>query len=81
MGWSRAGAASDDRRTNALALTAAGRGALTRARRAAGEHADELLAALDADEREQLTRLLRRVAAAHDLGTAGPARPALPAGE
>jgi DNA-binding MarR family transcriptional regulator len=52
----------DDRRTHALALTEEGKKTLAEALRIAGKHQDELCAALDAKEREQLASLLERIA-------------------
>jgi DNA-binding MarR family transcriptional regulator len=51
-----------DRRTYSLVLTTEGRDLLERIGRVAREHQESLLAALSAEEREQLTVLLRRVA-------------------
>lgn len=50
----------DDRRRHIVALTAAGRQALERAERAQESIEDEVLAALDADERAALRALLSR---------------------
>ena len=60
-GWSSAGTG---RATGAYALhlTDAGREALKQIVRVAGEHQDDLCAALDATEREQLAGYLRRIA-------------------
>ena len=58
---------SDDRRANMVSLTVEGRRVLAQAREIANEHADDLLGSLDADERQQLTQLLHRIADAHDL--------------
>jgi DNA-binding MarR family transcriptional regulator len=52
----------DDRRTHALALTEEGKKALAEAFRIAAKHQDELCAALDAKEREQLATLLDKIA-------------------
>jgi DNA-binding MarR family transcriptional regulator len=52
----------DDRRTHALALTEEGKKALAEAFRIAAKHQDELCAALDAKEREQLATLLEKIA-------------------
>ena len=52
----------DDRRTHALALTDEGKKALSAALRIGAKHQDELCAALDDGEREQLTRLLEKIA-------------------
>jgi len=51
-----------DRRTYALHLTATGRRTLEDVGRAARAHNDELCRALTAEEREQLTALLARIA-------------------
>jgi DNA-binding MarR family transcriptional regulator len=52
----------DDRRTYALHLTERGAAALSDIGRIAREHNNALCAALDEQEREQLARLLRRIA-------------------
>lgn len=52
-----------DRRTNGLALTAAGRRFLVALRRQVGEHEDRIAARLTPNEREQLLDLLARLAA------------------
>jgi DNA-binding MarR family transcriptional regulator len=52
----------DDRRKHAVHLTAKGKRTLGRARDVAVKFADDLLAPLDADERETLRRLLRKLA-------------------
>jgi DNA-binding MarR family transcriptional regulator len=52
----------DDRRTHALALTEEGKKALAEAFRIAAKHQDELCAALDAKEREQLAAMLEKIA-------------------
>jgi DNA-binding MarR family transcriptional regulator len=51
-----------DRRKHAIHLTRKGRGTLERARKAAAEMVEELLAPLNAGERETLRRLLRKLA-------------------
>ena len=51
-----------DRRSYALHLTKAGREALEQIVRVAGQHQDDLCAALDESEREQLVGYLRRIA-------------------
>lgn len=56
-----------DRRLHALHLTEAGRTTTARLRQVAETHEAEVLAPLDADEREQLGRLLSRLADAHGL--------------
>ena len=56
-----------DRRTHALHLTEAGRRALGRIEQVSGEHQAAICAALDADERAQLARLLGRIAAEQGL--------------
>jgi DNA-binding MarR family transcriptional regulator len=52
----------DDRRTYALALTAKGETTLGEIGRIARDHNDALCAALDKKEREELARLLQRIA-------------------
>jgi DNA-binding MarR family transcriptional regulator len=52
----------DDRRTHALALTEEGKKMLAEAMRISTKHQDELCAALDAKEREQLTHALEKIA-------------------
>ncbi len=65
-----------DRRAYELSLTPKGRAALAEARTAAEAHGDNLLSALDADEREELTRLLRKVADANGVDASSlPGRP------
>jgi DNA-binding MarR family transcriptional regulator len=56
----------EDRRKHAVHLTAKGTRTLGRARRVAAEHADDLLTPLDADERETLRLLLRKLAGVED---------------
>ncbi|HWE39460.1 MAG TPA: MarR family transcriptional regulator [Isosphaeraceae bacterium] len=56
-----------DRRSHALYLTEAGRGALEQLARVAREHEDVLCAALDPSERAQLAALLARIAAEQGL--------------
>ena len=51
-----------DRRKHAVHLTAKGKRTLTKARQLALDYADELLAPLDAEERETLRLLLRKLA-------------------
>jgi DNA-binding MarR family transcriptional regulator len=51
-----------DRRKHAVHLTAKGKRTLERARRIATSFADDLLEPLDADERETLRLLLRKLA-------------------
>jgi DNA-binding MarR family transcriptional regulator len=51
-----------DRRSYALHLTDAGREALKQIARVARQHQDDLCAALDESEREQLAKYLRRIA-------------------
>ena len=55
-----------DRRKHAVHLTAKGKRKLARARELATDFADELLAPLDAEERETLRLLLRRLARVED---------------
>lgn len=57
----------EDRRNYALHLTAAGRRALRRIGTVAREHEAAITAPLTSDEREQLARLLEKLAAAHGL--------------
>ena len=52
----------DDRRKHAVHLTAKGKRTLRRAQEVAAGYVDELLAPLDASERETLRRLLRKLA-------------------
>lgn len=52
----------DDRRTHALVLTDEGKKALSAALRIGTKHQDALCAALSDDEREQLGRLLEKIA-------------------
>jgi DNA-binding MarR family transcriptional regulator len=52
----------DDRRSHALQLTEDGRTRLAEIMRLASKHEDELCAALDGKEREQLAQLLGRIA-------------------
>jgi DNA-binding MarR family transcriptional regulator len=56
-----------DRRSYALYLTEAGRGALEQIRRVGLDHQDALCAALDESERAQLAGLLARIAAEQGL--------------
>lgn len=56
-----------DRRAYALVLTDAGRRVLEQVAALADEHERQLCAALDAEERETLLRLLRRIAAQQGL--------------
>jgi DNA-binding MarR family transcriptional regulator len=60
-----------DRRAHALHVTDAGRETLQRGRRLARQAQDELLAPLDAQEREQLRAILLRLAEA-EAGSAHP---------
>lgn len=53
---------ASDRRKHAVHLTAKGKRTLERAREMAARYAEELLAPLDADERETLRCLLRKLA-------------------
>jgi DNA-binding MarR family transcriptional regulator len=52
----------EDRRTHALALTEDGKKALAEALRISAKHQDELCAALDPKEREQLAAMLEKIA-------------------
>lgn len=56
----------EDRRRRVVELTARGRRTLARAREIADAAVDDVLAPLDADERETLRRLLRKAAGAED---------------
>lgn len=56
-----------DRRAHALRLTAAGRARLNDLRRISRQHQDDLCAALDSAERDQLRDLLARIAAQQGL--------------
>jgi DNA-binding MarR family transcriptional regulator len=56
-----------DRRSYSLHLTDAGREALKQVAHVARQHQDDLCAALDASEREQLAGFLRRIAAQQGL--------------
>lgn len=56
-----------DRRLHAVHLGPAGETLMAQIRTVAREHDDAVLAALDADERAQLRRLLGKLAAAHGL--------------
>jgi DNA-binding MarR family transcriptional regulator len=62
-----------DRRRNAVRLTAAGRKALETIGRSAAEHENELCAPLSSRERDQLKRLLRKIA--DDQGLAAGVHP------
>lgn len=53
----------EDRRTNGLWLTRAGRGLLVRAKRAIAAHEERVASRLSAAERTQLLQLLARIAA------------------
>lgn len=64
-----------DRRSYALHLTERGRAMLADVGRVAREHGERLLAALSAEERQQLGRLLERIAA--DQGLAPSVHPGL----
>jgi DNA-binding MarR family transcriptional regulator len=57
-----------DRRVRALYLTAAGRKALARGRKIAGQHQEELTQGMTEAEQEQLVGLLRKVVAEQQLG-------------
>jgi len=56
-----------DRRQHALHLTSAGTAMMKRLRRVAEEHEHALLRPLSDRERDQLSRLLAKLAAGHDL--------------
>jgi DNA-binding MarR family transcriptional regulator len=73
-GWTERRRDPDDRRRHVVELTKEGRAALDRARRAQETLEDEVLAALDADEREQLRELLRKALRGLHDRTAQPAR-------
>ena len=62
-GWSERRRDPDDRRRHVVVITAEGRDALSRARRAQETLEDEILGSLDGDEREQLRSLLRKALA------------------
>ena len=57
----------EDRRRNALALTATGKAALHKVAGIARAHEDDICSALSPSERRQLTALLQRVAAQQGL--------------
>jgi DNA-binding MarR family transcriptional regulator len=59
-GWTNRRRDPDDRRRHVVELTEAGREALDRARQAQLTLEDDVLAGLDAEEREQLRTLLRK---------------------
>jgi DNA-binding MarR family transcriptional regulator len=59
-GWTQRTRDADDRRRHVVEVTAAGHEALARARAAQDTLEDEVLAALEPDEREQLRALLRK---------------------
>jgi DNA-binding MarR family transcriptional regulator len=56
-----------DRRSHRITLTAGGKAELAVIARAAREHKNELLAALSAEEQDQLAGLLQRIAAQQGL--------------
>jgi DNA-binding MarR family transcriptional regulator len=62
-GWTERKRDVADRRRHVVEITDEGRAALERARRAQDTLEDEVLAALDPDEREQLRALLRKTLA------------------
>lgn len=57
-----------DRRIRALYLTGDGRRLLTRARKIAGEHEEELTRGMTAAEREQLVALLQKLVDEQEIG-------------
>jgi DNA-binding MarR family transcriptional regulator len=57
-----------DRRIRALYLTADGRKLLTRARRIAHEHEDEIMRGINASDRKRLIELLQKVVWHQDIG-------------
>ena len=59
-GWTQRKRDAGDRRRHMVEITPAGHKALERARRAQDSLEDEVLAALDPEEREQLRALLRK---------------------
>jgi DNA-binding MarR family transcriptional regulator len=61
LGYARRAPDPADRRSHALTLTAEGAAALDRARQLARGAEDTALAALSADERDQLVSLLRKI--------------------
>lgn len=77
MGWTERRRDPADRRRHVVDLTDEGRRALDRARRAQDTLEDEILAGLDADERDQLRGLLRKaITALHEREPAPVAAPA-----
>jgi DNA-binding MarR family transcriptional regulator len=60
LGWTERKRDPEDRRRHVVVITDAGVAALKRARKAQETLEDEMLAALDAEEREQLRDLLRK---------------------
>jgi DNA-binding MarR family transcriptional regulator len=71
MGWTTRQRDTADRRRHVVDLTDEGRKVLKRAQAAQAELEDEMLAGLDAEEREQLRELLRKALA--QLGERQPA--------
>jgi DNA-binding MarR family transcriptional regulator len=68
---------SEDRRRHRVHITPAGRQALQRAAGAQGDIEDDVLQALDADERATLCKLLTRALRGAEHASAGVAGPAL----
>jgi len=64
-----------DRRAYALHLTTDGRRLLDQLRQLAADHATEMFAGLTPDQRDQLTSLLRLVAASHGIAAGSLPRP------
>ena len=60
LGWTERKRDPEDRRRHVVVITAEGTAALKRARKAQETLEDEMLAALDGEEREQLRGLLRK---------------------
>jgi DNA-binding MarR family transcriptional regulator len=67
-GWAERRTHRSDRRKHAVHLTAKGKRTLARARAIATKFADDLLKPLDADERETLRLLLRKLARVEEGG-------------
>jgi DNA-binding MarR family transcriptional regulator len=73
-GWTERRRDPEDRRRHVVSLTDDGRAALDRARAAQMTLEDEILASLDADEREELRVLLRKaLIGLHERGNAAAA--------
>jgi DNA-binding MarR family transcriptional regulator len=74
-GWTRRTRDTGDRRRHVVEITAGGRAALERAREAQGTLEDEVLAALEPEEREQLSALLNKTLAGLHPRTEEPVAP------